>query len=94
MKVLNSQDRQVQYTQYTKEYENDNKKFNVLDVAIRNNLNYSYDFAVYRQPAMRNVQIKLHSNICPYIPMRVFKGFLSRTPHISWVKSLTLEIKF
>ena len=47
-----------------------------MDVTIKNNLNQSYDFALYRKPAITNVQIKPHSNICPNIAMGVFKGFL------------------
>ena len=58
LKVLNSQDAQMQYTI---EYENDNKELNFLDVTIRNNLNRFYDFAVYRKPAITNIQIKPHS---------------------------------
>ena len=49
-----------------------------MDVTIKNNSNQSDDFAVYRKPAITNVQIKPHSNICPNIAMAVFKGFLSR----------------
>ena len=49
-----------------------------MDVTIKNNSNQSDDFAVYRKPAITNVQIKPHSNICPNIAMGVFKGFLSR----------------
>ena len=74
LNVLNSQDPQIQYTI---EYENDHKELNFLDVTIRNNLNQSYDFAVYRKPAITNVQIKPHSNIFPNIAMGVLKGFLS-----------------
>ena len=44
--------------QYTMEYETDNKELNFLDITIRNNLNHSYDFAVYRKPTIANVQIK------------------------------------
>ena len=47
--VFNSQGLQIKYTT---EYENDRKELNFLDVAIRNNLNHSYDFAVYSKPAM------------------------------------------
>ena len=60
LNVLNSQDPQMQYTI---EYENDHKELNFLDVTIRNNLKQSYDFAVYRKPAITSVQIKPHSNI-------------------------------
>ena len=60
LNVLNSQDPQIQYTI---QYKNDNKELNFLDVTIRNNLNHSYDFALYRKPSITNIQIKLHSNI-------------------------------
>ena len=60
LNVLNSQDPQIQYSI---EYENDNKELDFLDVTIRNNLNHSYDFALYRKPAITNVQMKLYSNI-------------------------------
>ena len=73
LKVLNSQDQQIQYTI---EYKNDNTQVNFLDVTIRNNLNHSYDFAVYRKPAITNIQIKPHSNICRNIAVGVFKGYL------------------
>ena len=55
LNVLNSQDPQIQYTI---EYENDNKELNFLDVTISNNLNHSYDFAVYRKPVITNTKIK------------------------------------
>ena len=49
---------------------------------MKNNLNQSYDFAVYYKPAITNVQIKLHSSICPNIAMGLFKGFLTLALHI------------
>ena len=52
LNVLNSQDLQIQYAI---EYKNDHKGLNFLDVAIRNNLNYSYDFEVYRKQAITNI---------------------------------------
>ena len=79
LNVLNSQDSQIQYTI---EYENDHKELNFLDATIRNNLNHSYNFAVYRKPVITNVQIKPHSNICLNIVVGVFKGSLSRALHI------------
>ena len=91
LNVLNSQDPQIQYTT---EYENEHKELNFLDVTIKNNLNQSYDFAVYRKPAITNVQIKPHSNICPNIAMGVFKGFLSRALHICSENYLAQEIDF
>ena len=72
LNVLNSQDPQIRYTI---EYENYHEKLNVLDVTIKNNLDQSYDFAVYRKPAITNVQIKPHSNICPNIAMGIFKEY-------------------
>ena len=38
-----------------REYENEHNKLNLLDVTIKNNLDQSYDFAVYRKPAISNV---------------------------------------
>ena len=87
--VLNSQDLQIQHSI---EYENENKELNFLDVTIKNNLNQSYDFTVYHKPIITNVQIKPHSNICPNIAMRVFKGFLSRALHICSENYWTQEI--
>ena len=60
LNVLDSQDPQIQYNI---EYENDHNGLNFLEVTIRNNLSHSYGFAVYRKPAITNVQIKPHSNI-------------------------------
>ena len=77
--VLNSQDPQIQHTI---EYKNDNKELNFSDAAVRNNLNHSYDFAVYRKTAITNFHIKPHSNICPSITIGVFKEFLARALHI------------
>ena len=79
LNVFNSEDPQIQYTI---EYDNDHKELNFLDVTIRNNLNHSDDFAVYRKPTITNVQTKAYSNICPAIAMGVFKGSLSRVLHI------------
>ena len=75
LNFLNSQDPQMQYTI---EYENEHKELNFLGVTIKNNLNQSYYFATYRKPAISNVKIKPHSNICPNIAKGVFKGFLLR----------------
>ena len=89
LNVLNIPDLQVQYTI---EYENEHKKLNFLDVTLKNNLSQSYDFAVYRKPAITNVQIKPHSKICSNIAMGVFKGFLSRALHICSKNYLAQEI--
>ena len=90
MNVLNSQDPEIQYTI---EYENYNNELNFLDVTIRNNLNDSYDFAIYRKLALTNVQIKPRSNVCSRIAMGQFKQFLSRALHIYSEKYLAKEIK-
>ena len=89
--ALNSQDTEIQYTI---EYENDHKELNFLDATVKNNLNQSYDFAVYRKPIITNVQIKPHSNIFPKKAMRVFKGFLSRATDIFSENYLAQEIEF
>ena len=89
--VLNSQDPQIQYTI---ECENDHKELNFLEVTLRNNLNHSYDFLVYRQPVITNVQIKPHSNFWPNIAMGVFKAFLSRALHICSENYLAKEFEF
>lgn len=65
-----------------------------MDVAIKSNLNQSYDFPVYREPAITNVNIKLHSDIYRNIAMEVFKGFLWRALHICLEKYLAQETKF
>lgn len=72
LKVLNSQG---SWIKYTNEYESDNKELSILDVTIWDNYYYSYDFTVYRKPAMTNVRIKPHSNDSPHITMGVLKGF-------------------
>ena len=81
LNVFNNQDPQIQYTI---DYENDNKELNFLQVKLKNNLNHSYDFAVYRKPAIANVQMKPYSNICPNIAMGVFiwEYFIMRTAHL------------
>ena len=52
LNVFNSQDPQIQYTI---EYKNEPKELNFLKVTIKNNLNQSYDFTVYRKPEISNV---------------------------------------
>ena len=91
MNFLNSQDLHVKYTA---KKENDNKKLNFSDATIRNNLNPSYYFAVYRKETIINVQIKLLTNIFRNITMGVFKEFLSCALHICSEKYLALETEF
>ena len=86
LSVLYSQDPQMQYTI---EYENEHKELNFLDLKIKNNWNQSYDFAVYRKPAITNVQTFPHCNICPNIAMGVFKGFFITCTTHSFKKLLS-----
>ena len=65
-----------------------------MDVTIWNNINDSYDFAIYRKPTITNVQIKPQSSICPNIAMGVFKELLSRPLQICPEKYLAQEMKF
>ena len=79
--ILNKKDSSFQYIQYTIEFESNQKKSNFLDIAITNkgtNSCKSYDFKIFRKPAITNVKIKSNSNIAPNISVSVFKGFLSR----------------
>ena len=89
LNVLDSQDPEIQYTIAC---ENEHKELNFLDVTVKNNSNQSYDFAVYRRPAITNFQIRPHSNICPNIAIGVFKGFLSRALHICLENYLAQEM--
>ena len=65
-----------------------------MEVTIKNSSNQSHDFAVHRKPAITNVQIKPHSNICPNIAMGIFKGFLSRALHICSENYFSQEVDF
>ena len=65
-----------------------------MDVTIKNNLNQSYNFPVYRKLAITNVQIKPDSNIFPNIAVGVIKRFLSRALHICSENYLAQEIQF
>ena len=65
-----------------------------MDVAIKSNLNQSYDFPVSPEPAITNVNIKLHSDIYANIAMEVIKGFLSLALHICLEEYLAQETKF
>ena len=89
--ILNSQDPSIQYTI---EFENENKQLNVLDITIPNTRNNSYDFKIFRETSIANVQIKPNPKIAPHIAMGVFKGFLSRAYKICTEKHLQREIDF
>ena len=41
--------------QYTKEYENENKSLNFLDINIPNNINNKYEFKVHHKKAITNI---------------------------------------
>ena len=58
--ILNKQDSSIQYTI---EFENNEKQLNFLDIFITNNGTDSYDFKIFRKPAIMNVQIKSNSSI-------------------------------
>ena len=75
LKILNSQDSNIQYTMET---EDSNKTLAFLDVKIHNDDSGKYDFNIYRKDAITNVQIKGSSCIDPKITIGVFKGFLAR----------------
>ena len=74
LEILNKQDSSIQYTI---EFENNQKQLNFLDITITNNGADSYDFKIFRKPAITNVQIKSNSNMAPNVSVSVFKGFLS-----------------
>ena len=66
LEILNKQDSSIQYTI---EFENNQKQLNFLDITITNNGTDSYDFKIFRKPA---VQIK------PYKP-RTYKSNPTQT---------------
>ena len=72
LEILNKQDLSIQYTI---QFENNQKQFNFLDITITNNGTNSYDFKIFRKPAITNVQIKSNSNMAPNISVSVLKGF-------------------
>ena len=60
LEILNKQDSSIQYTI---EFENNQKQLKFLDITITNNGTDSYDFKIFRKPAITNVQIKSNSNM-------------------------------
>ena len=60
------------------EFGNENKQLSFLNETITNIVNNSYDFKIFRETSITNVQIKPDSNIAPHITMGVLKGFLSQ----------------
>ena len=65
------------FIQYTTKFENNQKQLNFLDITITNNGTHSYDFKIFRKPAITNVQSKSISNMAPNVSVPVLKGFLS-----------------
>ena len=82
------------YWMYTIEFGNNQKQLNFLDITITNNGINSYDFKIFRKPAITNVQIKYNSNMAPNFSVSVFKGFLSRAYKICSERYIDEEIQF
>ena len=91
LEILNKQDSSIQCTI---EFENHQKQLNFLDFSITNNETDSYDFKIFRKPAMTNVQIKSNSSMAPNVSVSVFKGFLSRAYKICSERYIDQEIQF
>ena len=89
--ILNKQDSSIQCTI---EFENNQKQLNFLDITITNNGTNSYDFKIFRKPAITNVQINSNSNMARDVPISVFKGFLSRAYKICSEGYIDKEIQF
>ena len=60
LEILNKQDTSI------------HKLLNFLDITISNNRTDSYDFKIFRKPAITNVQIKSNSNMAQY-PIFLFQ---------------------
>ena len=91
---LENLNRQDSFIQYTIKLENNQKQLNFLDITITNNGTNSYDFKIFRKPAIANVQIKSNSNMAPNVSVSVFKGFLSRAYRICSERYIGDEIQF
>ena len=62
--------------------ENENKQLSLLDLSITNIGNNPHNFKIFWKASITNVEIKLNSDVAPYITVGVFKGFLSRVHKI------------
>ena len=91
LEILNKQDSSIQYTI---EFENNQKQLNFLDITITNNGTDSYDFKIFRKPAITNVQIKSNSNMAANVSVSNFTGFLSRAYKICSERYIDEEIQF
>ena len=78
---------------YNIEFENYQKQINLLDITITNGTN-SYDFKIFKKPAITNIQIKSNSIISPNISVSAFKGFLSKAYKICSKCYIDEEIQF
>ena len=88
---LNKQDPSIQYTIG---FENNQMQLNFLDITITDNVTNSYDFKIFRKPAITNAKIKSNSNMAPTVSVSVFKGFLSRAYKICFERYIDEEIQF
>ena len=89
--ILNTQSRHLRYTMET---ENERKSLNFLDITITNNMNGSYDFQVYRKPAITNVQVKPNSGHDIKILKGIFIGFIDRAFHLCSERFIDNEITY
>ena len=89
--ILNKQDSSIQYNI---EFENNHKQINFLDITITNNGTNSYDFKIFRKPAITNVKIKSNSNMALNVSVSVLKEFLSRAYKICSKRYIDEETQF
>ena len=94
LQFLEISSKQDSCIQNTIEFENNQKQLNFLDITITNNGTNSYDFKIFRKPAITNVQIKSNSNMAPSVSVSVFKAFLSRAYKICSELYIDEEIQF
>ena len=76
------------------ETENERKSLNFLDITITDNMNGSYDFQVYRKPAITNVQVKPNSGHDIKILKDIFIGFIDCAFHLCSEKFIDNEITY
>ena len=91
LEILSKQDSPIQYTI---EFENNEKPPNFLDINITNNGIHSYDFKIFRKPAITNLQIKCKLNMAPNISFSVYKEFSSRACKICSERYIDEDIQY
>ena len=91
LEILSKQDSLIQYTI---EFENNEKPPNFLDINITNNGIHSYDFKIFRKPAITNLQIKCKLNMAPNISFSVYKEFSSRACKICSERYIDEDIQY